>query len=62
MVLLTEWLAIDIYARDSSISTSAAPLLAGALLFGPLGVLISASRKPAAILIKHRERCQPLCL
>jgi diguanylate cyclase (GGDEF)-like protein/putative nucleotidyltransferase with HDIG domain len=55
MVLLTEWLAIDIYARDSSISTSAAPLLAGALLFGPLGVLILSVAQAGATLIKHRS-------
>ncbi len=55
MVLLTEWLAIEIYARDTSISTAAAPLLAGALLFGPLGVLILSGVQAGAILIKHRS-------
>ena len=55
MVLLTEWLAIEIYARDTSISTSAAPLLAGALLFGPPAVLVLSVVQAGAILIKHRS-------
>ncbi len=54
-VFLTEWLAIEIYARDTSISTSAAPLLAGALLFGPVGVLVLSVVHAGAILIKHRS-------
>ncbi len=37
---LTEGLSVDIYARDTSVSTSAAPILAGVLLFGPAGAVI----------------------
>lgn len=40
MVVLTEWLAIDIYIRDNSVSTSAIPMLAGILIFGPFGALL----------------------
>jgi diguanylate cyclase (GGDEF)-like protein/putative nucleotidyltransferase with HDIG domain len=39
LVIITEWFSVDIYVRDTAVSTSAAPILAGALLFGPLGSL-----------------------
>ncbi len=39
-VALTEWFSIDIYIRNTAVSTSAAPMLAGALLFGPFGALV----------------------
>ena len=40
LVVLTEWLSIDLHVRDTAVSTSAAPLLAGILLFGPVGALV----------------------
>jgi diguanylate cyclase (GGDEF)-like protein/putative nucleotidyltransferase with HDIG domain len=40
LLALTEWLSIDLYIRDTAISTSAAPMLAGAILFGPVGALV----------------------
>jgi diguanylate cyclase (GGDEF)-like protein len=40
LVVLTEGMSIDLHARDIAISTSAAPLLAGVLLFGPVGALV----------------------
>jgi diguanylate cyclase (GGDEF)-like protein len=40
LVVLTEWLSIDLHVRDIAVSTSAAPLLAGILLFGPVGALV----------------------
>lgn len=39
-VALTEWFSIDIYVRDTAVSTSAAPILAGVLLFGSVGSLV----------------------
>jgi diguanylate cyclase (GGDEF)-like protein/putative nucleotidyltransferase with HDIG domain len=39
IVALTEWFSIDLYVRETAVSTSAAPLLAGVLLFGPVGAL-----------------------
>lgn len=53
--LLTEWLAIDIYTRNTSISTSAAPLLAGACLFGPIGALVISLALSTSAMIKHRS-------
>lgn len=55
MVVLTEWLSIDIYARNTAVSTSAAPMLAGVLLFGPIGVLILSLGFALVALIKYRS-------
>jgi diguanylate cyclase (GGDEF)-like protein/putative nucleotidyltransferase with HDIG domain len=40
VVLLVEALAVEIYVKETSVSTSVAPLLAGVLLFGPLAAVI----------------------
>jgi diguanylate cyclase (GGDEF)-like protein/putative nucleotidyltransferase with HDIG domain len=55
LTFLTEWLAIDIYARNSTVSTSVAPMVAGACLFGAPGVLILTLVIALASLIKHRS-------
>lgn len=55
LTLLTEWLAIDIYARNTSVSTSVAPVVAGACLFGATGALILTLAVALASLIKHRS-------
>lgn len=55
VTLLTEWLAIDIYARNTSVSTSVAPMVAGACLFGATGVLLLTLAIALASLIKHRS-------
>jgi len=55
LVLLTEWLAIDIYTRNTSVSTTVAPLVAGACLFGATGVLVLSFALSAAATIKHRS-------
>ena len=55
MVVLTEWLSIDIYARNTSVSTSAAPMLAGVLLFGPTGALVLSLVFAGVAMIKYRS-------
>ena len=40
LVIITEWSSIDLYTKQTSLSTSAVPILAGTLLFGPIGALI----------------------
>ncbi|MEK7325338.1 MAG: diguanylate cyclase, partial [Chloroflexota bacterium] len=55
IVFFTEWLAIDIYVRDTSVSTSAAPLIAGAILFGPVGAAILSLALAGAAMIRHRS-------
>lgn len=39
LIILSEWFSIDLYLGKTSLSTSAVPLLAGSLLFGPIGAL-----------------------
>jgi len=55
LALFTEWLAIDIYTRNTSVSTSVAPLIAGACLFGAPGALVLSFALSTAAMIKHRS-------
>jgi diguanylate cyclase (GGDEF)-like protein/putative nucleotidyltransferase with HDIG domain len=55
MVILTEALSIDIYVRNTSVSTSAAPMLGGILLFGPKGALIVGLTFAVVSKIKHHS-------
>ncbi|MCJ7624553.1 MAG: HD domain-containing protein, partial [Anaerolineaceae bacterium] len=55
LVFATEWLSVDIYVRDTSVSTSAAPLLAGILLFGPLAAVILSAAFALGTWLKHRS-------
>ncbi len=54
MVFLIELFSIDIYVRETSVSTSAAPLLAGFILFGPVGVALLGASFALAAWLKHR--------
>jgi diguanylate cyclase (GGDEF)-like protein/putative nucleotidyltransferase with HDIG domain len=40
LVISTEGLSVNIYVKKTSVSTSAAPFIAGVLLFGPIGALV----------------------
>ena len=55
MVIVTEWFSIDIYIHNTSVSTSAAPILAGTLLFGPLGALVLSLVFALTALLKFRS-------
>lgn len=55
MVVLTEWLSLDIYARNTAVSTSAAPMLAGVLLFGPPGAVVLSLCFATVAMIKYRS-------
>lgn len=55
LCLLTEWMAIDIYTRNTSVSTSVAPLIAGAYLFGAVGAIVLSLALSTAAMIKHRS-------
>lgn len=56
IVLVTEGLSLDIYVNDTSISTSAAPLIAGTLLFGPIGAIVLSLVLAGTAMIKHRSQ------
>lgn len=54
IVILTEWFSIDLYVHDTAVSTSAAPMLAGVLLFGPFGALTLSFAFALTAYLKHR--------
>ncbi len=54
-VALTEWFSIELYFKHTSVSTSAVPILAGTLLFGPLGSLVLSATFAVTALIKFRS-------
>ncbi len=57
VVLLFEAMAVNIYVKETSVSTSVAPLLAGVLLFGPAAAIIFGLAVAMAAFV--RQRSQP---
>ncbi|HJR79098.1 MAG TPA: diguanylate cyclase [Anaerolineales bacterium] len=55
LIAASEWLSIDLYFRQTAVSTSAIPILAGYLLFGPIGTFTVSLIVAIALLIKHRS-------
>jgi diguanylate cyclase (GGDEF)-like protein/putative nucleotidyltransferase with HDIG domain len=55
MVVLTELLSIDLFIRENSVSTSAVPVLAGILLFGPVGAVVLSFVFAIVAFVKHRS-------
>jgi putative nucleotidyltransferase with HDIG domain len=55
LIAMSEWLSVNLYFRQTSVSTSAIPILVGYLLFGPLGILVVSLAVAFALLIKHRS-------
>ncbi len=53
-VVLAEVLALDIYSRDASVSTSAAPFIGAVLLFGPWGAIAVSTLLAAVALLKKK--------
>jgi diguanylate cyclase (GGDEF)-like protein/putative nucleotidyltransferase with HDIG domain len=53
---LTEWFSINLYVRNTSLSTSAVPILALILLFGPLGTLVASLVFAVVAAFKFRSR------
>lgn len=60
LVAITEWFSVDIYIRDTSVSTSAAPMLAGFLVFGATGVAILSLTFAIVAMIKHQSQLSRL--
>ena len=55
LIAMSEWLSVNLYFRQTSVSTSAIPILVGYLLFGPMGILVVSLAVAFALLIKHRS-------
>ena len=55
LVAVMEGLSVEVYIRKSSISTSAAPFLAGVLLYGPIGALVLSVVLATTAMIKNRS-------
>ncbi len=56
LAVLLEGMATDIYAKDTSVSTSVAPLIAGSLAFGPYGAILLSLVITAVAYIKHSTK------
>jgi diguanylate cyclase (GGDEF)-like protein/putative nucleotidyltransferase with HDIG domain len=56
LVVVSEAFSVDLYVRQSSVSTSAVPILVAYLLFGPVGVLAVSLSLAVSLLIKYRSR------
>jgi diguanylate cyclase (GGDEF)-like protein/putative nucleotidyltransferase with HDIG domain len=56
IVISTEWFSIDLYVKNTSLSSSAVPLAAGFILFGPLGVVATSLVFAITAGIKYRSR------
>lgn len=55
LILIVELLSIEIYVKETTVSTSAAPYLAGVLLFGPLAALTLAPIIAGVVFIKQKS-------
>ena len=55
IAVITEALAVEIYVRETSVSTSTAALVAGAVLAGPLGAVVVGVAVAATAMIKHHS-------
>ena len=55
IVFLAEWFSVDIYVRNTSVSTSAAPILAGIILFGTQGAVLLSLIFAIAAFLKHKS-------
>jgi putative nucleotidyltransferase with HDIG domain len=55
IVFFAEWFSVDIYVRNTSVSTSAAPVMAGIILFGPQGAVLLSLAFAVAAYLKHRS-------
>jgi diguanylate cyclase (GGDEF)-like protein/putative nucleotidyltransferase with HDIG domain len=55
-VVLTELYSIDLYLGKTSLSTSAVPILAGTILFGPVAGIILSATYAVTVGIKYRSK------
>lgn len=60
VVFLTEWFAVEVYDKDTTVSTSAAPYIAGILILGPVGAMVLSIALAIAALSHHRKHLKRL--
>jgi len=55
LIATSEWYSVNLYFRQTAISTSAIPILVGYLLFGLLGTLVVSLAVAVALFVKYRS-------
>ncbi len=55
LIAMSEGFSIDLYIRQTSVSTSAIPILAAYLIFGPVGVVWASLVLAISLIIKYRS-------
>ncbi len=62
MIVLSEVFSIDLYFQQTSVSTSAIPILVAYLIFGSKGVLLASAVLAITLVIKYRSPFQSRCV
>jgi putative nucleotidyltransferase with HDIG domain len=55
VIILTEWFSVNLYVKNTSLSTSAVPIATLIILFGPLGTLVASTVFAITAAIKFRS-------
>ena len=55
LIAMSEWFSVNLYFRQTSVSTSAIPILGGFLIFGPIGIFVVSLTVALALFVKHRS-------
>lgn len=55
VIILTEWFSVNLYLKNTSLSTSAVPIATLIILFGPLGTLVASTVFAITAAIKFRS-------
>jgi putative nucleotidyltransferase with HDIG domain len=55
LIIASEWFSVNLYFEQTALSTSAIPILAGYLLFGPTGILVVSLVVAVTLFVKYRS-------
>jgi putative nucleotidyltransferase with HDIG domain len=55
LIIAFEWFSVNLYFEQTALSTSAIPILAAYLLFGPIGILVASLVVAVTLLLKYRS-------
>jgi diguanylate cyclase (GGDEF)-like protein/putative nucleotidyltransferase with HDIG domain len=55
IIAITEWFSINLYVRNTSLSTSAVPIITLVILFGPMGTLVGSAIFAVTAAVKFRS-------